>query len=513
MDNSGKLLFYIGNGTWQSIPAGAGTALTNDSWQHVAVTRSGGTVKLFVDGAVVADRTQAESIDPPDIEIGSAVGGTSDTFTGYMDEIRISKGVARWTSAFTPETAAYPDQPGMIINGFLSVNDDNDGDRAGLFDGISGSLHVGDVNADTGGTFDAPEGLTVIKPLGSNVWRSTGGDLNHNNGLVKISNIDAIATNCQVDGNGSNNFYDLEIAMDTGNKVEFTGTPTIIDNNLYVTSGRFQGSAASPYLQVAENTRVSHASGTFAPSGGPVRGTPTRAAILGGESQSSDNTFKDLTIYNSGTMEATTGETIFDGGGIGWQDLDNDAAADEPTRFIHNGGTIVASGGACSFRMGTWEDNDYPGIAGGSSMPAISDTYGCNNFICKTTTSYSLGGGSYQGINGNWTIDTPGVGWFDRQTRVGGNLYLNQGELRIDGNTKNLIVNGNIIMLSGTKLGGKRTDGSHPWWGGWLLVDGAFTLGKDGAFYTPTGSSATDKFNFSGTKVGSWHNNGSEVIL
>ena len=68
-------------------------------------------------------------------------------------------------------------------------------------------------------------------------------------------------------------------------------------------------------------------------------------------------------------------------------------------------------------------------------------------------------------------------------------------------------------MLSGTKLGGKRTDGSHPWWGGWLLVDGAFMLGKDGAFYTPTGSSPADKFNFSGSKVGSWFNNGSSVTL
>ena len=95
----------------------------------------------------------------------------------------------------------------------------------------------------------------------------------------------------EVDGTSSNNFYDLEIAMDTGNKVEFTGTPTIIDNDLYVTSGRFQGNGAIQYLQVAESTRVSHESGTFAPSGGPVRGTPTRAAILGGNSQTANNTF------------------------------------------------------------------------------------------------------------------------------------------------------------------------------------------------------------------------------
>ena len=348
--HSGLNLVFYSQGT---DTISATSALTLDTWHHIALVRDGSDVELFVDGVSVGTGTDANDYQG----LAPIIIGSRYTFehywTGYMDEIRFSKGTARWTAAFTPETSAYDFVPSMIVGGQVLINDNAAGSSAGKLYVVSGSLKAGDINADTGGTFDAPNGLTFISPIGSNVWRSTGGTINHNNGLVKISNIGGVATNCQVDGNGSNNFYDLEIAMDTGNKVEFTGTPTIIDNNLYVTSGRFQGSAASPYLQVAENTRVSHASGTFAPSGGPVRGTPTRAAILGGESQSSDNTFKDLTIYNSGTMEATTGETIFDGGGIRWQDLNDDAGADETTRFIHNGGTIVASGGACSFGMGT----------------------------------------------------------------------------------------------------------------------------------------------------------------
>ena len=93
--------------------------------------------------------------------------------------------------------------------------------------------------------------------------------------------------------------------------------------------------------------------------------------------------------------------------------------------------------------------------------------------------------------------------------RVGGNLNLNQGELRIDGSNKNLWVNGNVTMASGTKLGGKRTDGSHPHWIGWMMVDGSAALGIDSELYLASGTSASDKWDFVGTKIGgNWINNG-----
>jgi hypothetical protein len=118
-NNSGGLLFYYGNGTWTSTPAATSNVVVNDAWQHVAVSRSGGTVYLFHNGVLMTSRSQSASIDPPNIEIGAYGGGASDLFVGYMDELRITKGAALWTQNFTPparrDTLSISD--GMMYNG------------------------------------------------------------------------------------------------------------------------------------------------------------------------------------------------------------------------------------------------------------------------------------------------------------------------------------------------------------------------------------------------------------
>ena len=118
-NNSGGLLFYYGNGTWTSTPAATSNVVVNNTWQHVAVSRSGGTVYLFCNGVLMTSRTQSASIDPPNIEIGAYGGGASDLFVGYMDEVRITKGAALWTQNFTPparrDTLSIGD--GMMYNG------------------------------------------------------------------------------------------------------------------------------------------------------------------------------------------------------------------------------------------------------------------------------------------------------------------------------------------------------------------------------------------------------------
>jgi hypothetical protein len=76
---------------------------------HVAVSRSGTSLKMFFDGVQVASATDSTSFT--DNAYGVRIGGSSGySFNGYIDDLRITKGYARYTANFTPPSAPFPDQ-------------------------------------------------------------------------------------------------------------------------------------------------------------------------------------------------------------------------------------------------------------------------------------------------------------------------------------------------------------------------------------------------------------------
>jgi len=84
--------------------------LTADVWQHVAVTRtqSTGTTKIYVGGVEKASGTGSYWNNATGVlNIGGEPDSTDNSYIGYIDEIRVSKGIVRWTSGFTPPTSAY----------------------------------------------------------------------------------------------------------------------------------------------------------------------------------------------------------------------------------------------------------------------------------------------------------------------------------------------------------------------------------------------------------------------
>ena len=78
------------------------TVVTINSWHHVALTRSGTSVKAFLDGVVVGSATTATDFSQTDdLKIGESRAG-SQLFSGYISNVRILKGTALYTSAFLP---------------------------------------------------------------------------------------------------------------------------------------------------------------------------------------------------------------------------------------------------------------------------------------------------------------------------------------------------------------------------------------------------------------------------
>lgn len=81
------------------------TNVSNDEWVVLAVVRNVNTWYLFVNGIIEATQTWSGSVIavPWFINIGVGNGGYgASAFNGYIDEMRITKGVARYVSNYTP---------------------------------------------------------------------------------------------------------------------------------------------------------------------------------------------------------------------------------------------------------------------------------------------------------------------------------------------------------------------------------------------------------------------------
>ena len=83
-----------------------GPVVTN-AWAHFAVVRKGNTFYSFQNGIQQASWSSSAALLPDSGPLSFGVYSSSDFFGGYIDEFRISKGVARWTANFTPPTAPY----------------------------------------------------------------------------------------------------------------------------------------------------------------------------------------------------------------------------------------------------------------------------------------------------------------------------------------------------------------------------------------------------------------------
>ncbi len=80
-----------------------------DTWVHVAVVDNNSTVKMYFNGIEVASGSSLSiNNDNLPLTIGAREAGTGGHqyyLNGYMDELRITKGEALWSSNFTPPTS------------------------------------------------------------------------------------------------------------------------------------------------------------------------------------------------------------------------------------------------------------------------------------------------------------------------------------------------------------------------------------------------------------------------
>ena len=82
-----------------------GTTVTTDTWNHVALTRQGDSVRLFLNGTLEEEGTTSEIIynNAHTLYIGvlNVSSSLANYFNGFMDEIRVINGYAAYTSNFS----------------------------------------------------------------------------------------------------------------------------------------------------------------------------------------------------------------------------------------------------------------------------------------------------------------------------------------------------------------------------------------------------------------------------
>jgi len=97
----------------------AALSWSTGQFYHLATVKNGGTAYLFRDGVQVATGSNTQSYSmtagsDSNWAVGAGQSNSNDStlglfINGYIDELRITKGVARYTANFTPPTAPFPD--------------------------------------------------------------------------------------------------------------------------------------------------------------------------------------------------------------------------------------------------------------------------------------------------------------------------------------------------------------------------------------------------------------------
>jgi hypothetical protein len=85
-----------------------GTNVTNSVWQHHAVVRSGGVLTIYLDGVSIGSTAFGTDLGSARVFDVGDNGAGQQTTSGYIDEVRVTKGHARYTANFTPPTASFP---------------------------------------------------------------------------------------------------------------------------------------------------------------------------------------------------------------------------------------------------------------------------------------------------------------------------------------------------------------------------------------------------------------------
>lgn len=112
LGSSNDSLYFTANwdtNHWDVSAIATSTGIVADTWYHIAVVRYGSTLNIYLNGTAIKEITDSTSIGTTaNWMVSGRNANTANYYMGgWISEIRISKGIARWKSNFTPPTRQY----------------------------------------------------------------------------------------------------------------------------------------------------------------------------------------------------------------------------------------------------------------------------------------------------------------------------------------------------------------------------------------------------------------------
>ena len=101
-----QIFIFASSGSYFTPVVNSNTTLSVNTWYHIAVTRDGNNTRIFIDGVLKSTSTENYTISSGgSLYVGTQAydpGATARSHNGYIQDLRIYKGVAKYTTNFKP---------------------------------------------------------------------------------------------------------------------------------------------------------------------------------------------------------------------------------------------------------------------------------------------------------------------------------------------------------------------------------------------------------------------------
>jgi len=361
--------------------------LSSNVWQHIAVVRTGTTIKIFVDGVSQtlyiygSFNGGADYTNTTNTRFIGKVGASDDNdgvtgnFFGHISNLRIVKGTALYTSNFTPSTTPLTAVSGTSL---LTCQSETIVDNSGLsgvitYTGVSVRpimdylFSIGEAIYTIPGTYNwvAPTGVTSVCVLcvgggGAGGWISGGGNGSGGGGggLGWKNNIQVVPGNSYT------------IVVGNGGSLNGNGGSSSFSSFITATGGKSANNGRSGGSYIGGDGGGTGGYGGYSWSNGGAGGGG--AAGYTGNGGNGADVASQPTAGGNGSGGGAAGaysdpgtSRAFSGGGVGLYGQGNNGIGD-----ISGGGTKGGSGGG----NGIYHGGMYGGGGGGSNHA----TFSCN---------------------------------------------------------------------------------------------------------------------------------------